>query len=160
MDVTSFSAVTLSGETIDFADYRGKVLLVVNTASECGFTSQYEGLQQLHEAYSDRGLVVLGFPCNQFGKQEPGSGEQIAQFCERSFGVSFPLFQKVDVNGEAAHPLYQWLKQQAPGLLGSTAVKWNFTKFLVARDASSVERFAPTVKPASLKSSIEHLLSE
>ena len=160
VDVTSFSAVTLSGETIDFAGYRGKVLLVVNTASECGFTSHYEGLQQLHEEYGARGLVVLGFPCNQFGKQEPGSGEQIAQFCERSFGVTFPMFQKVDVNGEAAHPLYQWLKQQAPGLLGSTAVKWNFTKFLVARDATSVERFAPTVKPAGLKSSIEHLLSE
>ncbi len=134
---------TIKGEQKTLADFGGKALLVVNTASKCGFTPQYKGLEQLWQQYKDRGLVVLGFPCNQFGKQEPGSEGAISEFCELNFGVSFPLFKKVDVNGADAHPLFVQLKKRAPGLLGSQGVKWNFTKFLVSADGTAVKRFAP-----------------
>lgn len=149
---------TLSGQDTTLAEHAGKVMLIVNTASQCGFTPQYAGLEALYREYGPRGLVVLGFPCNQFGAQEPGDSEQIASFCETRFQVSFPMFERIDVNGEHAHPLYLWLKQQASGLLGTEAIKWNFTKFLVSRDASSVERHAPTTTPASLRKDIEALL--
>lgn len=149
---------TLSGQDTTLAEHAGKVMLIVNTASQCGFTPQYAGLEALYREYGPRGLVVLGFPCNQFGAQEPGDSEQIASFCETRFQVSFPMFERIDVNGEHAHPLYLWLKQQASGLLGTEAIKWNFTKFLVSRDASSVERYAPTTTPASLRKDIEALL--
>ncbi|MFN4064152.1 MAG: glutathione peroxidase [Parazoarcus communis] len=149
---------TLSGQDTTLAEHAGKVMLIVNTASQCGFTPQYAGLEALYREYGPRGLVVLGFPCNQFGAQEPGDSEQIASFCETRFQVSFPMFERIDVNGEHAHPLYLWLKQQASGVLGTEAIKWNFTKFLVSRDASSVERYAPTTTPASLRKDIEALL--
>lgn len=152
------SAGTLVGAEQSFAAYEGKVVLVVNTASKCGFTPQYKGLEALYQKYKDRGLEVLGFPCNQFGKQEPGSAEEIGGFCERNFGVSFPLFAKVDVNGDNAHPLFTHLKQQAPGILGTESIKWNFTKFLVGREGEVVKRFAPKDKPESLESAIEALL--
>ncbi len=146
------------GEEQPLSAYEGKVALVVNTASKCGFTPQYKGLESLHQKYKDRGLVILGFPCNQFGKQEPGNAEEIGGFCERNFGVTFPLFAKVDVNGDNAHPLFAHLKQQAPGVLGTKSIKWNFTKFLVGRDGLVVKRFAPKDKPESLESAIEALL--
>jgi glutathione peroxidase len=152
------SAGTLVGAEQSFAAYEGKVVLVVNTASKCGFTPQYKGLEALYQKYKDRGLEVLGFPCNQFGKQEPGNAEEIGGFCERNFGVSFPLFAKVDVNGDNAHPLFTHLKQQAPGILGTESIKWNFTKFLVGREGEVVKRFAPKDKPESLESAIEALL--
>ena len=157
-NVYDFSANTLDGKPATLRDYAGKVLLVVNTASECGFTPQYAGLEALYRQYQDRGLVVLGFPCNQFGSQEPGTAEQIGSFCQKNYGVSFPLFEKIEVNGEGAHPLYRWLKSHAKGLLGSEAIKWNFTKFLVDRTGRVVDRFAPTTKPEELKSHIEALL--
>lgn len=140
--------------------YAGKVLLVVNTASQCGFTPQYSGLEQLWREYRDRGLVVLGFPCNQFGGQEPGTADDIGAFCQKNFGVSFPLSEKVDVNGPNAHPLFKFLCEQAPGLLGSKPVKWNFTKFLVDRRGNVVSRYAPTTKPADLAPEIERLLTQ
>jgi glutathione peroxidase len=149
---------TINGEQKTLADFGAKAVLVVNTASQCGFTPQYKGLEQLWQDYKDQGLVVLGFPCNQFGKQEPGSEGAIAEFCEVNFGVSFPLFKKVEVNGEGAHPLFASLKQRAPGLLGSEAVKWNFTKFLIGQDGSLVKRFAPATKPQDLVDDIEALL--
>lgn len=149
---------TITGEQKTLADFAGKALLVVNTASKCGFTSQYKGLEGLWEQYKDQGLVVLGFPCNQFRHQEPGSDEAIAEFCELNFGVSFPLFKKVDVNGADAHPLYVQLKRRAPGLLGSQSVKWNFTKFLISGDGRQVKRFAPTTKPEEMAPAIEALL--
>jgi len=152
------SAGTLVGAQQSFAAYEGKVVLVVNTASKCGFTPQYKGLEALYQKYKDRGLEVLGFPCNQFGKQEPGNAEEIGGFCERNFGVTFPLFAKVDVNGDNAHPLFAHLKQQAPGILGTESIKWNFTKFLVGREGQVVKRFAPKDKPESLESAIEALL--
>lgn len=157
-DIYGFSAVALNGETIDFARYRGKLLLIVNTASECGFTPQYAGLQQLYERYAARGLEVLGFPCNQFGKQEPGDAAAIGAFCTQNYGVTFQMFDKIDVNGEHAHPLYRWLTEQAPGLLGLEAIKWNFTKFLVGRDGRVAERYAPTTKPETLEADIEQRL--
>lgn len=157
-DVYDFSATSLAGEPIDLSVFRGKVLLIVNTASKCGFTPQYKGLQALYEKYRDRGLEILGFPCNQFGRQEPGSEADIGQFCEVNFGVTFPLFSKIDVNGSNAHPLYRHLKEEAPGLLGSKAVKWNFTKFLVDREGRVVRRYAPTDTPESLERDIEALL--
>ena len=157
-NVYDFSANTLDGKPATLRDYSGKVLLVVNTASECGFTPQYAGLEALYRQYQDRGLVVLGFPCNQFGSQEPGTAEQIGSFCQKNYGVTFPLFEKVEVNGEGAHPLYRWLKSNAKGLLGSEAIKWNFTKFLIDRNGQVVDRFAPTTKPEELKSHIEALL--
>jgi|SRR5690606_38123207 len=149
---------TISGEQKTLADFAGKALLVVNTASKCGFTPQYKGLESLWQQYRERGLVVLGFPCNQFGKQEPGDEGAISEFCELNFGVSFPLFRKVEVNGPGAHPLFVQLKQRAPGVLGSQGIKWNFTKFLIGQDGQLVKRFAPTTKPDELKGEIEALL--
>ena len=145
--VYDFSAQTLSGKTRKLADYRGKVLLVVNTASKCGFTPQYAGLEALYKKYKDSGLVVLGFPSNQFGEQEPGPDSEIAEFCEVNYGVSFPMFAKVDVNGDNAHPLYKYLTTSKKGLLGSQGIKWNFTKFLVGRDGAVIERYAPWSLP-------------
>ena len=150
--------VGLDGQQKTLADFSGKALLVVNTASQCGFTPQYQGLEELWKRYGERGLVVLGFPCNQFGKQEPGNAQEIASFCELNFGVSFPLFRKIEVNGANAHPLYVELKRQAPGLLGSQRIKWNFTKFLISGDGRSIQRFAPTTKPEALSGEIEALL--
>jgi len=152
-----FTATTLSGEDTDLAEYAGKVVVVVNTASKCGLTPQYEGLQQLYETYADRGLVVLGFPCNQFANQEPGTSDDVAEFCQANYGVTFPMFEKVDVNGKDAHPLYAWLRSQKGGLLGNS-IKWNFTKFLVDRDGTVIERYSPTTTPASLARDIEAAL--
>ena len=140
------------------AKYKGKVMLIVNTASECGFTPQYKGLEALHETYGKRGLAVLGFPCNQFGAQEPGDEKSIAEFCERNFGVTFPLFSKIDVNGDNADPLFVYLKKEKPGLLGSEKIKWNFTKFLVDATGNVVERYAPNTEPKELTGAIEKLL--
>jgi glutathione peroxidase len=156
--VGDFQATRIDGSPSSLDAYDGQVLLIVNTASQCGFTPQYQGLERLYQDYRDRGFQVLAFPCNQFGKQEPGSAEQIAQFCETHFGVSFPVFDKVDVNGEGAHPLFQWLKLQAPGVLGTQGIKWNFTKFLIGRDGRVVRRFAPNVTPDDLRAPIEALL--
>lgn len=158
MSLYDFTASRLDGTDSSLRDYEGRVLLIVNTASKCGFTPQYEGLEALYRDYAPRGFSVLGFPCNQFGEQEPGESDEIGQFCEVNYGVTFPLFAKIDVNGEAAHPLYQWLKKEAPGVLGSERIKWNFTKFLIDRDGRVVGRFAPTTKPEELKSHIERLL--
>ena len=149
---------TLKGEQKTLADFGGKAVLVVNTASKCGFTPQYKGLESVWQQYKDQGLVVLGFPCNQFGKQEPGDEGAISEFCELNFGVSFPLFKKVDVNGSDAHPLFVNLKKSAPGLLGSQGIKWNFTKFLLSADGQVIKRFAPTTKPEDLTAEIEALL--
>ncbi|EOH4913118.1 glutathione peroxidase [Pseudomonas aeruginosa] len=154
----SIPCTTIKGEQKTLADFGGKALLVVNTASKCGFTPQYQGLEALWEKYRERGLVVLGFPCNQFGKQEPGDEGEISQFCELNYGVSFPLFRKIEVNGAGAHPLFVSLKKCAPGLLGSQGIKWNFTKFLIGRDGQVVKRYAPTTKPEELSSAIEALL--
>jgi glutathione peroxidase len=156
--IYSISAERLQGDVQSLGDYAGKVLLIVNTASKCGFTPQFEGLESLYQRYQVRGLVVLGFPCNQFGAQEPGDTDEIAGFCQKNYGVSFPMFAKIDVNGDGAHPLYKHLKQSAPGLLGSEAIKWNFTKFLVNRDGKVVERFAPTTAPDAIAQNIEALL--
>ncbi len=156
--IYDFSATTLEGKPASLKDYAGKVLLVVNTASKCGFTPQYEGLEALYEQYRERGLMVLGFPCNQFGAQEPGTADEIGSFCQKNYGVTFPMFEKIDVNGDAAHPLYRWLKSSAKGVLGSEGIKWNFTKFLVDRHGQVIERFAPTTQPEDLKPNIEKLL--
>ena len=153
--VYDFTATDIQGREVPLSLYEGQVLLIVNTASACGFTPQYAGLQALHEQYAGQGLTVLGFPCNQFGHQEPGSAEEIAGFCERNFGVQFPMMEKIDVNGAHAHPLYRWLEAQAPGLLGSKAIKWNFTKFLVDRDGQVIRRYAPQDAPAKLAKDIE-----
>ena len=153
-----FEATSITGQAVPLSDYRGKVLLIVNTASACGFTPQYAGLQALHEQYGERGLVVLGFPCNQFGSPEQGSESEIASFCDLNFGVRFPLMGKIDVNGANAHPLYRWLTAEAPGVLGTKAIKWNFTKFLVGRDGQVLKRYAPLDKPASLAKDIEAAL--
>jgi glutathione peroxidase len=155
VDVYDFEAQTLDGKPAALADYRGKVLLVVNTASKCGFTPQYAGLEALYRTYKDRGFAVLGFPCNQFGAQEPGDAGEIASFCSLTYDVSFPMMAKIDVNGPAAHPLYAFLKKERKGVLGSEGIKWNFTKFLVARDGRVVERFAPLDKPEALAGAIE-----
>lgn len=152
-----FSATAIDGTETDLSAYAGKVVLVVNTASECGFTPQYQGLQELQETYGDRGLVVLGFPCDQFGGQEPGDESAIADFCESRFGVTFPMFAKVDVNGPAAHPLWVWLKDSKGGLLGSK-IKWNFTKYLVDRNGTVVGRYSPTTEPAKIAKDIEKAL--
>ena len=157
-DLQDLSARTLDGSEVPLSAFGGKVLLIVNTASQCGFTPQYAGLQALYDEYKDRGFAVLGFPCNQFGQQEPGGEAEIGAFCERNFGVGFPMFAKVDVNGPDTHPVYAWLKREAPGLLGSRSIKWNFTKFLVDRDGRVVDRFAPTTKPEQLRQAIEKLL--
>lgn len=158
MTVYDYSARSLEGREVSLAEFKGKVLLIVNTASKCGFTPQYEGLQSLYSRFADRGLVVLGFPCNQFGRQEPGGAEEIGAFCEKNYGVSFPMFDKIDVNGDNAHPLYTYLKAEAPGLLGSKAIKWNFTKFLVDRDGKVVRRYAPKDTPEKIAADIEALL--
>jgi glutathione peroxidase len=156
--IADFTAALPNGESVSLADKAGKVLLVVNTASKCGFTPQYAGLEALWRKYGDRGFEVLAFPCNQFGYQEPGNAEEIASFCDVNFGVSFPLMAKVEVNGDGVTPLYRWLKAEAPGLLGSQGIKWNFTKFLVGRDGKVVRRYPPTAKPEALERDIEALL--
>jgi glutathione peroxidase len=149
---------TLEGEEKDLHDYEGKVMLVVNTASKCGLTPQFAGLEELHKAYADKGLAVLGFPCNQFANQDPGSEAEIGEFCQRNYGVSFPMHAKIEVNGGGTHPLYKRLKEEAKGALGTEAIKWNFTKFLVDKQGNVVKRFAPTTKPEELRGDIERLL--
>ncbi len=156
--IYDLSATSIDGKSVSFDTYKGKVLLIVNTASQCGFTPQYKGLQALYDQYASQGLVILGFPCNQFGQQEPGNSDQIQSFCETNFGVSFPLFQKIDVNGSNAHPLYQYLTKAVPGILGTEAIKWNFTKFLVDRSGKVVKRYPPTTKPEDLEKDIQGLL--
>jgi len=156
--VFDFETRSLDGTPMPLSAFRGKVLLIVNTASKCGFTPQYAGLQRLHEQFADRGFTVLGFPCNQFGAQEPGDADEVAAFCSRNYGVSFPLSEKIEVNGQHAHPLFKHLTTTAPGVLGTEAIKWNFTKFLVNRDGGVVARFAPTTKPEDLAGEIESLL--
>lgn len=158
-NVFDFEAITIDGQPFPLAQLRGKALLVVNTASACGFTPQFKGLQELWARYADQGLVVLGFPCNQFGGQDPKPDDEIAQFCELNYGVTFPMMAKVDVNGSEAHPLFAWLKAEAPGLLGTEGIKWNFTKFLVGRDGQVLRRFAPQDKPESLTAAIESALA-
>jgi glutathione peroxidase len=158
--VHDFTVTTLNGAPVDLSQYRGKVLLIVNTASKCGFTPQYEGLEALYQRFDEQGLAVLGFPCNQFGGQEPGDAAEIAAFCEKNYDVSFPMFAKIDVNGAHADPLFQYLKQAAPGLLGSTGIKWNFTKFLVRKDGSVCKRYAPQTKPEDIVADIEQLLAQ
>ena len=157
-NVYQFEASSLTGQPVPLTDFRGKVLLIVNTASECGFTPQYAGLQTLQDTYQTRGFDVLGFPCNQFGKQEPGDAEQIGAFCESRFHVTFPMFEKIDVNGADAHPLYKWLTSEKPGLLGTQAIKWNFTKFLTDREGRVVARYSPQTEPAAIKADIEKLI--
>lgn len=159
MNVFDFQAASLDGKPVDLAQYRGKVLLIVNTASKCGFTPQYQGLETVYRELHGRGLEVLGFPCNQFGSQEPGSEEEIGAFCEKNYGVSFPMFAKVDVNGDNAHPLWKHLKGEAPGVLGTEGIKWNFTKFLIGRDGKVAKRYAPTTKPEEIADDIEKLLA-
>jgi len=156
--ITEMSVKAADGSVADLSAYAGKVLLIVNTASKCGFTPQYEGLEALHRKYADRGFEVLGFPCNQFGAQEPGDAAEIANFCTLTYDVTFPVFAKIDVNGDNADPLFERLKSEAPGLLGSKGIKWNFTKFLVDRSGNTVERYAPTTKPADIEADIEKLL--
>ncbi|MGA2148093.1 MAG: glutathione peroxidase [Bryobacteraceae bacterium] len=152
------SARSIDGRETSLGEYRGKVLLIVNTASRCGFTPQYRELEELYQAYGERGLAVLGFPSNQFGGQEPGSDAEIAQFCSTNYGVSFPMFAKIEVNGQGAHPLYRYLKSERSGLLGTERIKWNFTKFLVDRTGKVIGRFAPSTKPSELTAAIESLL--
>ena len=154
-----FDAVAIDGHPLALKDLAGKALLVVNTASACGFTPQFAGLEALHKQYADQGLVVLGFPCNQFGAQDKGSNDEIAAFCQLNYGVSFPMMAKVEVNGAGAHPLYQWLCKEAPGLLGTQAIKWNFTKFLVGKDGAVLKRYAPTDTPKGLGKDIEAALA-
>lgn len=156
--LADFALPLLNGTPKDLADFAGKVVLVVNVASQCGLTPQYAGLEALYRQYGERGFAVLGFPCNQFAEQEPGTSEEIAAFCEINYGVTFPVFQRIEVNGEDAHPLYVWLKQSAPGIFGSEVIKWNFTKFLIGRDGRVVERYAPTTEPADIAGDIEKLL--
>jgi glutathione peroxidase len=158
--VYDFRAKSLDGKDIDLKQFKGKVLLIVNTASECGFTPQYKGLEAVYEQFRDKGVEVLGFPCNQFGAQEPGSNAEIGTFCERNYGVTFPLFDKIDVNGDTAHPLFKHLKSEAPGLMGTEAIKWNFTKFLVRKDGRVYKRYAPQTEPKELMKDIEKLLAE
>lgn len=158
--VYDFDAKALSGADVSLQQYRGKALLIVNTASQCGFTPQYRGLEELYRRYQDRGLVVLGFPCNQFGQQEPGTATEIGAFCEKNYGVSFPMFAKIDVNGAATHPLYKWLKGRARGFLGSRRIKWNFTKFLLDRNGEVKARYAPMTRPEKLSRDIEALLGD
>ena len=157
--VYDFSAPSLAGKPADLAAVKGKVLLIVNTASQCGFTPQYKGLQALYEKYREQGFEVLGFPCNQFGAQEPGEADDIAKFCDMTYGVTFPMFGKVDVNGAQAHPLFTYLKNKAPGILGTKDIKWNFTKFLVGRDGTVIDRYAPTTRPDAISGDIEKALA-
>ena len=157
--IYDFSAKAINGKDTALSDYKGKIILIVNTASKCGFTPQFGGLEQLHKTYAGKGLAVMGFPCNQFGSQDPGADGEIAEFCQVNYGVSFPMMSKIDVNGPAAHPLYKWLSAEAPGLLGSKAIKWNFTKFLVGKDGNVIKRYAPTDKPADLAKDVEAALA-
>jgi glutathione peroxidase len=156
--IYDFSAQLLDGRTVSLSEFRGRVLLLVNTASKCGFTPQYAGLEQLYRAGKERGLAVLGFPCNQFGAQEPGSAEEIDAFCQKNYGVSFPLFARIDVNGPHAHPLYRFLKKSRPGIFGIERIKWNFTKFLIDRQGRVVDRYAPSTPPQKLAAAVEALL--
>ncbi|MEZ5505773.1 MAG: glutathione peroxidase [Gammaproteobacteria bacterium] len=158
-NVYAFKGVNMQGKDVALSDYQGKVLLIVNTASKCGFTPQFKGLESLYQQYKDKGLEILGFPCNQFGHQDPGSNDEISQFCELNYGVTFPMFQKVDVNGDSAHPLFKYLKTQAPGLLGTQAIKWNFTKFLVDKNGKVVDRYAPTDTPEKIAKDVARLLA-
>jgi len=156
--IYDFEARQIDGRDMALSQFRGKALLIVNTASQCGFTPQFGGLEELHKAYAEKGLVVVGFPCNQFGAQDPGNDGEIASFCQTNYGVSFPMMSRIDVNGPSAHPLYRWLCGEAPGLLGSKSIKWNFTKFLLGRDGRVVKRYAPLDKPAALAKDIEAAL--
>lgn len=158
MSIYDFTATAINGQSINLSDYRDKVMLIVNTASKCGFTPQFQGLELLYSELQDQGLAILGFPCNQFGNQDPGNDGQIEEFCQLNYGVSFPMFSKIDVNGDDAHPLYQYLKDEAKGLLGSRTIKWNFTKFLVDSYGKVVKRYAPTDKPEAIKKDIQKLL--
>jgi glutathione peroxidase len=153
--IYDFEALQINGKSVPLKHYEGKAMLIVNTASACGFTPQFAGLEELHKTYADKGLVVLGFPCNQFGAQDKGSNDEISEFCQLNYGVSFPMMAKIDVNGSGAHPLYQYLCKEAPGLLGSKSIKWNFTKFLIGKDGSVLKRYAPTDTPKSLAGDIE-----
>lgn len=157
--IYSFTVQQIDGRPVKLEHYRNKVLLIVNTASQCGFTPQYQGLETLYRSFKDNGLVVLGFPCNQFGQQEPGDHQTIAEFCQSNYGVSFPMFEKIEVNGGDNHPLYRYLKSAAPGVLGTTGIKWNFTKFLIRRDGTAYKRYGPLISPAAIKGDIERLLS-
>ena len=157
--VYDFEARQIDGTEVPLSRYKGKVLLIVNTASKCGFTPQFEGLEALYKKYADKGLAVLGFPSNQFGNQDPGTNEEIGAFCVQNYGVSFPMMEKIEVNGSGATPLYKWLTKEAPGLLGSTAIKWNFTKFLVGKDGRVLKRYAPLDTPASMERDIEAALA-
>ena len=157
--IHDFEAQSITGETVALSQYKGQVMLIVNTASKCGFTPQFEGLEALWKSHGPKGLAIVGFPCNQFGGQDPGSNDEIAGFCQRNYGVSFPMMAKIDVNGPAAHPLYQYLVEAAPGILGTKAIKWNFTKFLVGRDGRVLGRYAPTDSPKSLVKDIEAALA-
>lgn len=156
--IYDFSANSIDGQEVHFGAYRGKVLLIVNTASQCGFTPQYKGLEALHREYAAKGAEVLGFPCNQFGKQEPGNPDEIKSFCSLTYDVTFPMFAKISVNGPGAHPLYQYLENEKRGFLGSKNIKWNFTKFLIGRDGQVLKRYAPVVKPEAIKGDIERAL--
>ncbi len=158
--VYDFTATSLAGQPVELSAYKGNVILIVNTASACGFTPQYEGMEKIYQQFKDQGFVVLGFPCNQFGAQEPGSSADIGAFCQKNYGVHFPMFEKINVNGDKTHPLYQFLKSQAPGVLGSEAIKWNFTKFLIKKDGTIDNRYAPLTKPEDLVADITQLLSE
>ena len=157
--VYDFEALQSNGQPVALSGFRGQVMLIVNTASQCGFTPQFGGLEELHKTYAGKGLVVLGFPCNQFGAQDPGTDSEISAFCQLNYGVSFPVMSKIDVNGPSAHPLYRWLCAEAPGLLGSKSIKWNFTKFLVGKDGQVIKRYAPLDKPADLARDIETALA-
>ena len=157
--IYDFEARDIAGKDTLLSDFKGKVMLIVNTASKCGFTPQFGGLEALHKTYAGKGLAVLGFPCNQFGSQDPGADGEIAEFCQVNYGVSFPMMGKIDVNGPAAHPLYKWLSAEAPGLLSSKAIKWNFTKFLIGKDGQVIKRYAPLNKPADLAKDIEKALA-
>ena len=157
--IHDFEALSIDGKPVSLAQFKGKPLLIVNTASACGFTPQFGGLEKLHKTYGERGLVVLGFPCNQFGAQDPGSNDEIFSFCQLNYGVTFPMMEKVDVNGAEAHPLYRWLTAEAPGLLGSKAIKWNFTKFLVGKDGRVIKRYAPQDAPEKQAADLEAALA-
>jgi glutathione peroxidase len=158
--IYDITADSLTGQPVNLAQYKGKVMLIVNTASKCGFTPQYKGLEEVYEQFQDKGVVVLGFPCNQFLSQEPGGADEIGAFCEKNYGVTFPMFAKIDVNGDGTHPLFKQLKKEAPGMLGIEAIKWNFTKFLVRKDGSVYKRYAPATKPEEMVGDIEKLLAE
>jgi glutathione peroxidase len=157
--VYDFEAKSISGRDIPLSDFKGQVMLIVNTASKCGFTPQFGGLEELHKTYASKGLAVMGFPCNQFNSQDPGADGEIAEFCQVNYGVTFPMMGKIDVNGPQAHPLYKWLSAEAPGLLGSKSIKWNFTKFLVGKDGQVINRYAPLDKPADLAKDVEAALA-